>query len=262
MNSGVIALLTDFGLKDNYVGITKAVIAGIFPGVKFIDISHEVSSYDVRQAAFILRTSYNFFPQSTVFLAAIDPGVGSERKALAVKTKNYFFVGPDNGVLSLAVSADGIESIVELTQEEYFLKQVSSTFQARDIFASVSAFLAKGVAIERMGRIRQDLKHISIQAPEMKNHLMQGEIIFIDKFGNLVTNLPKSLLKGKEFEIEINGRKIDKIYNSYSQAKDEELFLSQGSFGYIEVSVKKAKAQKLIPAKTGDKLILRFKDVN
>ena len=147
----LITLTTDFGTRDWFVGTMKGVILGIQPRARVVDITHEIGGGEVRAGAFALRASYSFFPQGTVHIAVVDPGVGSPRRALAVQTANYFFVGPDNGVLSFALMRERIKSIHALENEKYFLKPVSRTFHGRDIFAPVAAHLSRGVSIQTFG---------------------------------------------------------------------------------------------------------------
>lgn len=258
-----IALLTDFGLKDNFVGVMKAVILKINPQVNLIDITHQVSPQNIWEAGFLLLKSYKFFPLKTIFLVVVDPGVGSERKALAIKTKNYYFVGPDNGVLSLASQEDGREKIVSLTNKKYFLKEISSTFQGRDIFSPVAGYLSKGISIDRFGPSLKKIKELSMPPLKKEGSTFLGEIIYIDHFGNLVTNLSledfKEFTQQRPFILKINSKFIDKFYPYYEKAKEKELFLCPGSFGYLEIALKNRSASSFLKAKLKDKFSLRCK---
>lgn len=254
----IVGLLTDFGEKDNYVGVMKGVILNINPKVKLVDITHRISPGDCRQAAFLLYKTFSFFPKKTVFLVVVDPGVGSKRLALAVKTNNYYFIGPDNGVLSLAVESDGIKKIITLKNRKYFLKNISSTFHGRDIFAPVAGFISKGMSIDNLGEQIKTFKRLKLPSPEIKNKVLTGEVIYIDHFGNLVTNIKKELffdfLKEKRFTAYLNRKKICNLYNFYAEAKNNEPFLVEGGFLLLEVSLRNSSAKKYFKAKIGSKL--------
>jgi hypothetical protein len=256
-----IALLTDFGIQDNYVGAMKGVILSINSGAILVDITHQIKPGSIRDAAFLLVKTYRYFPKKTVFLVVIDPGVGSERKALAIKTKNYYFVGPDNGVLAWAAKDDGIVKVVELKSKRYFLREVSSTFHGRDIFAPVSAYLAKGVVIEKLGPKLKGIKQLDLPQPKIKGNTLRGEVIYIDRFGNLVTNIKKdaflSFLGGRRFIARLNNRRITKICDFYSQAQEDKPFLVEGGFSLLEVSLKNKSAQEYFRTKIGGKIVIK-----
>ncbi len=247
-----IALLTDFGVKDNFVGVMKAVILKINPKVNLIDITHMISPQNIWEAGFLLYKSFRFFPKDTIFLVVVDPGVGSKRKALAIKTKNYYFVGPDNGVLSLASRKDGREKIINLTNKRYFLKEVFSTFHGRDIFSPVSAYLSKGVKIDNLGPSLRRIEELELPSPKIKGSTLVGQILYIDRFGNLVTNLNlrdfQRFTRGRRFKLKIKSKFITKFYPYYQKADDKELFLCPGSLGYLEISLKNSNASSFLEA--------------
>lgn len=242
-----IALITDFGLEDNYVGVMKGVMLGINSKVRFIDISHSISSYNVKEAAFLLAGSFSYFPKNTVFLVVVDPGVGSARKPIAIKTKNYYFVGPDNGVLSVAAGADGIEKVAILRNKRYFLPASSFTFHGRNIFSPVAAYLSKNITFSSLGENLKKIEKIEISKPNIKEGILEGEIIYVDKFGNLVTNIKKGQLKkilGKNFIGILKNKKIKRIVSCYEKGNPNEPFLIDGGFGYLEISLKNKSARK------------------
>lgn len=241
-----IALLTDFGLRDNYLGVMKGVIVKINPSVNLIDISHSITSHNVREGAFLLLKSYKYFPKNTIFLCLVDPGVGSERKVLILKTKNYFLIGPDNGVLTLAAQEEGIEKIINCTNTKFFLESISSTFHGRDIFAPLAAHLSKGVDLNEFGEPlkNKDIKKITLPFPKKIKGKIQAKIIYLDKFGNIITNIKKSDLKNSsKFKATLNKKTIKKIYNCYQEAEDNQPFFIEGSFGYLEISLKNKSAK-------------------
>lgn len=242
----IITLLTDFGLEDNFVGVMKGVILGINPVARIVDITHNVRPQDIMSAAFLLKGSYKYFPKGTIHLVVVDPGVGSKRKAIIVKTEDYIFVGPDNGVLSLALDECKIKKIIHITNVNYFLKPVSDTFHGRDVFAPVTGYLAKGIQLEKFGREVREYKKLDI--PKVKAG--KGQIIYIDRFGNLVTNIPK----GVSGKIQFKGISIDKISSSYAEVEIGRPLAIFGSFGNLEISIRNGSAKDYFRAKIGDEV--------
>jgi len=236
----VIALLTDFGLNDNFVGVMKGVIYRINPEAKIVDLFHQVESHNIRDAAFLLKGSYPYFPEGTIFLVVVDPGVGGERKSIIVKTKKHLFVAPDNGVLSFLKEKE-IKMIVEITNEEYFLKPVSSTFHGRDIFASVAAHLSKGKNVKNFGPVIREMEKLEFPEPQLKNNRLVGEVMYIDHFGNLITNISRDtflrFIEGKKFKIAIGKAKISKISSSYQEGKKGLPIAIFDSFDNLEISL-------------------------
>lgn len=252
----VIALLTDFGLTDNYVGVMKGVMLTINPAASIVDITHAISSHNIKQGAWVLGQSFSYFPHGTIFVVVVDPGVGSSRKSIAIKTKNYFFAGPDNGILSMAAKKDGIEKIIVLENKHYWLENICSTFHGRDIFAPVAAYLSSGVSVTSLGKKIDEIKQIDFTLPAIKNNEMRAEIIYGDTFGNLVTNIDdqtmQSFLKGKRFIASLNKKKIKTVCGCYSEAKENEPFFILGSSSLWEISLKNKSAKNYF-ALSGDK---------
>jgi len=254
----LVGFLSDFGLKDNFVGVVKAVILKINPSVKIVDISHEVRPQDILEASFILKSSFKFFPKGTIFLTVVDPGVGSKRKAIIVKTKDFYFVSPDNGLLSLVLKDEPPLKIIEITNDKYFLKPVSFTFQARDIFAPVAGYLSKGEPLNNFGISISHYKTLDIPSPLIKKNILEGEIIYIDHFGNLVTNIDERAFrfftKDKKFKIKLKNFFIDKLSLNYAEAENLRPIALIDSFGYLEISLKENNASKVLKLKKGDKI--------
>lgn len=254
----VISLITDFGLKDNFVGVMKAVILKINPQVRIVDISHEASPQDIRGAAFLLKSSYNYFPKGAVHLVVVDPGVGSRRKKLLIKTKNYFLVAPDNGVLSMALKEEPPVKIIEITNQKYFLKPTSSTFHGRDIFAPVCAYISKGEPIQRFGRIIKSFRDLELPKIKVDTQSLTGEVIQIDHFGNLTSNIPKDTLenfiKGKKFKIYIKEKIINKISRSYFESAPLKPVALIGSSNYLEIATNRGSARDYFKVDKGTKI--------
>ena len=256
---GIIALLTDFGLNDNFVGVMKGVIYRINPRAKIVDLCHQIESHNIHEAAFLLKSSCPYFPEGTVFLVVVDPGVGSERKSVIVETEKYLFVAPDNGVLSFLVERD-IKRIIQITNEEYFLKPVSRTFHGRDIFAPVVAHLSKGEKVENFGSSIRDIERLKFPEPQVKNNRLVGEIIYVDRFGNLITNINQDVflrfIKGKKFEIVIGKAKISKISSSYQEGKQGLPIAIFGSFDNLEISLYRDDASRRLNLDKGSKIYI------
>lgn len=259
----LISLITDFGLKDNFVGVMKAVILKINPYAQIIDISHQVKPQDIMEAAFLLRSSYNYFPKGTVHLVVVDPGVGSNRKKLLIKTKNYFFVGPDNGVLNLALKNEPPLKIIEITNQIYFLKPVSDTFHGRDIFAPVCAYVSKDKHnIEKFGGTIKSFKDLELPRVKTVSKSLTGEIIHIDRFGNLISNIDKdtlaSFIKNKKFKICIKDKSIDRLSCSYSEGLQLKPIALIDSFNYLEIAIHGGSAQNYLNIDKGAKINIKI----
>jgi len=190
----IITLTTDFGTQDWFGGTMKGVIFGVAPRATIVDITHEIPAGDIRAGAFALAASCRFFPKGTVHVAVIDPGVGGRRKAIAVQTANYFFVGPDNGVLSFALAREKIKSLHRLENPDCFLQPVSQIFHGRDIFAPVAAHLGCGTSVGKLGPAQKGFVRLSWPQPRVRRNRIEGEVVFIDRFGNAMTNIKNSSL--------------------------------------------------------------------
>jgi len=252
----IITLLTDFGTADYFVGAMKGVILSINEKAQIIDITHEIPPQIIASASFVLRSCYKDFPKKTIFVAVVDPGVGSSRRAILVETEKYLFLAPDNGLLSFVFEEEKNFSVYELTDERFFRRPLSQTFHGRDIFAPVAAHLSRGVSPEEFGISVKDFIILKQKQPKrVSANRIEAEIIYIDRFGNLVTNLKKTDLSAG-FVLEINGARIEKQQSFYRQAGEGEFFMIWGSAGFLEVAVFEASAKSLLNAKIGEKIYL------
>jgi len=258
----VVALLTDFGLNDSFVAQMKAVILKINPSANIVDISHGVDSSDIYGGAFLLWSSFAYFPKGTIFVGVVDPGVGSSRRAIIIKTKNYYFVGPDNGILTIAAWRDGIEKIVEIKNTKYCLQQNSCTFHGRDIFASVAGYLSRGVKLLRFGTVSKKFKQIVFPAFVVDGAVLKAKIIYIDKFGNLVTNIDYGDLKrftaDKNFQAFLRGKRFDRYHDIYADGGSRPFFI-KGSSSFLEISLKNKSAKDYFGVKCPQADILRIR---
>lgn len=249
-----ITLLSDFGLRDGYVASMKGVILGIAPSARIVDISHLVAPQDIRSASFVLFTAYRFFPAGTVHLAVVDPGVGSERKALAVRTQSSFFVGPDNGIFSLILHHEAGYEARSLENPDLRLHPVSATFHGRDIFAPAAAHLARGIAFDQLGPVTEPVTAQWSLPIETKSGL-EGEIIHIDRFGNCVTNVALSAIErfapSSGWTVQAGNIRRLHVCLTYSQVRPGEALALEGSSGYIEIAVNRGSAAASLGLHTG-----------
>jgi len=257
--SGVIALLTDFGLKDHYVGVMKGVILRINPEARLVDISHDIPSHGVLDAYFLLSNTYRYFPDGTIFVTVVDPGVGTDREILALQTDRYTFLAPDNGVLGFLEKEGRIRRAVHVRNRKYALEPVSSTFHGRDIFAPAAAHLSRGVDLLRMGPEAERMQKIAAPAPRVtREGVITGEVVSIDRFGNLVTNIPgEPLASADTLEIRVGDVTIDRLSRSYAEGKKGRAIALVGSTGNLEISVNRGQARKKTGAKVGDAVRVR-----
>ncbi|MBI9074285.1 MAG: SAM-dependent chlorinase/fluorinase [Desulfatibacillum sp.] len=264
---GIITLLTDFGLTDEYVGVMKGVILGINPGAKIVDLTHHVPAQSIRAASFILKTSYDYFPAGTVHVAVVDPHVGSERKILAVKMRDHYFLSPDNGLLVPLLEDAQDPLIVSIANHELCLPFISHTFHGRDIFAPVAAHLSLGLDLEKLGPSLpfEDIQKFEQSREEQKDELLLGQVVWADHFGNLLTTVSQAGLKiftqGRSLDdlsIEINGHKISGIVDTYVQAHPGSLVALIGSRGFLEIAVSMGNAKEQLQAGPGARVAISF----
>lgn len=246
----IITLATDFGEKDYFVGAVKGVLLSINPKVKIVDITHQLEPFNLISAAFTLKNSYACFPKETIHLAVVDPRVGGKRKPILIQTEKYFFVGPDNGIFSLI--EEPLKKIIHLTDPKYFLNPVSSTFHARDIFAPVSAYLSLGIKVEEFGKPIKKIVKIEVPKPQFQKDKTIGEIIQVDNFGNLITNIrPENLKRGIK-AIKIKDKKILTISQTFSDTPKGEFLAYWGSAGFLEIGVNCGSAAQVLNSRVGD----------
>jgi S-adenosylmethionine hydrolase len=257
-----IALLTDFGLRDWYVGTMKAVILSINPTVQIVDVTHEIPSGNIMAGAFALSASCSYFPQGTVFLAVVDPGVGSDRKAIAVKTDRYCFVGPDNGLFSLALENALVVEMRLLDNRSLFLPNTSASFHGRDIFAPVAARLAGGADMAQLGSLATSYEKLEWCLPIVERHKIQGKVVYIDHFGNAITNIVASkyldslVLSSRNcnstnLKITLAPEKVIPFVSHYNAVKPNTPLALIGSHGFLEIALNGGSAAILLKLQPG-----------
>jgi S-adenosylmethionine hydrolase len=240
----VIALVTDFGTRDHYAGTMKGVALGICPDAALVDITHEVAPHDVLGGALELAAAYRYFPAGTVFLVVVDPGVGSTRRGIAAEAGDYRFVAPDNGVLTVVFNETAPRRVVELTERKYARPTVSRTFEGRDRFAPAAAWLAKGIELGALGRSAGTIHRLDVPAPRVGTDRIEGEVLRVDRFGNLISNIDRRAFDrlGTAIEVTVSGRSVPRIVSTYADVAAGEVCALFGSSDHLEVAANGASA--------------------
>ena len=266
-SEAIITLTTDFGLDDAYVAAMKGVILEINPGATIIDISHSIEPQNIRQGAFVLSTAFSYFPQDSVHLVVVDPGVGSPRRAIILETDSAIFVAPDNGVLSYVIQASSTKRVskptlmklprelqaFEITNSKYWHHPVSSTFHGRDVFAPVAAHVSLGIPLHELGQPIASVNVFPLSRPQTAaDGSFIGHILHIDHFGNLITDITSQDLPSGGYSIQVAGHKIGSLSHSYEQSPN--LLALIGSSGQLEIALKGGSAARLLRSKLGDEL--------
>ncbi len=272
-SSRIITLTTDFGTSDVYVGVMKGVILSINPDVEIIDITHSVSPQDIYEAAFTIRAAYRYFPKDTIHVVVVDPGVGSERQPIVCQTDIAYFVCANNGVLSrvlqdIETDDTNTPKSVVIENASYILPQVSNTFHGRDIFSPVAAHLSLGVALSQFGAPIQDLVRFTVPTIQTIDNTLTGQIIKIDSFGNLITNISEDTLtafllsvsndaEAVDFEIIAGNTSITKLNSFYAESEAGEPLAIIGSFGLLEIAINLGNAETVLGMKRDDRIVVR-----
>ncbi len=275
--ASIVTLTTDFGLSDGYVGVMKGVLLTVRPQAQLVDITHDIEPGNVRQAAFVLGTSYRYFPKDTVHVVVVDPGVGTERNALCLEGLGQYFVGPDNGVFSFILADASDESgvqpdesgegpsprvlsrdfeAVRLTNEQFWLREVSNTFHGRDIFAPVAARLPETALMDLGEPVDSILAYPRPMARIDGQGRMAGEVLHVDRFGNLITSIRREQLEGEIVKGTIEGHPFSGLVRGYGDG--DNLFALIGSSGYVEVAVRDGSAAARTGARVGSEVVLEW----
>lgn len=255
----MITLLSDFGLRDPYVAEMKAVILTICPEAKIVDITHEISKFDIRMGAFILASAAPYFPRGTVHVGVVDPGVGTERRPIIVESRRALYVGPDNGLLILAAQGEGLKRVYHITNEDFMLPGVSRTFHGREIFSPAGAYLSKGIKPGKFGPEISDFVRPSFVKTRFSEGKVFGEVLHVDDFGNIITNIPTPWLKkikaaeGSSLVVKLGKRtEVLRFCRAYGEVSVDTPLAIIGSSSFLEISVNQGNAAELFRAKTGD----------
>jgi S-adenosyl-L-methionine hydrolase (adenosine-forming) len=260
--NAIITLTTDYGTNDHLVGTLKGVILKINPDVAIVDITHNVTPFDLLDGALAIGSAYSYFPPKTVHVVVVDPGVGTERRPLLVSAANQYFIAPDNGVLSMIYEREPEGLVVRnANAEHYYLQPVSKTFHGRDIFAPVAAWLTKGWQTSGMGDEIEDYKRFALPRPKETDGVVKGVILRADAFGNLITNLrqedlPESAAQDGAIKLQIGMQAVSKFVETFAQGNGAEPFAYLGSSGFVEIGVNKGNAARTLGLGRGTAVVL------
>lgn len=256
----VIALMTDFGTRDWYVASMKGVICSIAPDASIVDITHDIPVGSIATGAFTLLACYRYYPQGTVFVAVVDPGVGGTRRAIVARTETYTFVGPNNGVLAPCLQEADRVDVRELTRTRYHHEPVSHTFHGRDIFAPCGAHAARGVAFNRLGPRVDDFQTMTTPVPLVQGSSIGGRVLHVDRFGNAITNIPLSMVRetlGEDHIEAVVGRRQLPYHRYYAEVRQGRPLALEGSSGFVEISVNRGSAARRFGLKVGSRVVVR-----
>lgn len=261
----IVTLTTDFGEQDYYVGAMKGVILDVCPDTEVIDLCHNVLPYDILDAAFTIAQSYRWFPLRTVHLVVVDPGVGTQRRPILVSGDRHFFIGPDNGVFSFIYPEQEKLTVWHITGDHYFHQPVSNTFHARDVFAAVAGWLAKGVEARQFGDEIEDYVKLSIpKAQAVNDKSWKGMVLKVDRFGNVITSIAAADCPAlfaeptPPFKLTAGGKDITKLVPNYAEGGQGEIFALLGSSGYLEIATNRGGAGKLLGLNRGAEVTLQL----
>jgi S-adenosylmethionine hydrolase len=248
--SGIITLTTDFGLSDPYVAMMKGVILTINPEAQVVDVSHQIRAGSIIQGAGLVLETFPFFPKGTVHVAVVDPGVGSERRLMGMEVSGHAFVGPDNGIFWPIIEGHKSKKIIHLTESRYFLPSISHTFHGREVFAPIAAHLSQGVSLERMGPELCDPVRLHVPNPQVREGTLYGQIIRVDNFGNLISNLHRKdlepFLESSEPVIEVGNLTIKRLRAIYADEQEGEPLALINSSDWLEIAVNLGRATQYV----------------
>jgi S-adenosylmethionine hydrolase len=260
----IITLTTDYGTNDHLVGVMKGAILKINPDAQIVDITHNITPFDLLEGALAIASAYPYFPPRTIHVMVVDPGVGTERRPLLVSGQNQYFLAPDNGVLSGVYEKEHPVVVRHITSEHYFAQPVSKTFHGRDIFAPVAAWLSKNWQPTSMGEEITDFKRFAMPRPKEADGLLKGVVLKADSFGNLITNLraedltPETLEKG-EINLQVGSHPVTRLVPTFASGNAGEAVAYIGSSGYLEIAVNKGNAARTLGIGRGAPVLLAKK---
>ncbi len=256
--SPLITLTTDFGSRDGYVAQMKGVILGINPQARVIDVTHDIESFDIMEAALVIRGLSEYFPAGTVHLAVVDPGVGSNRRGIVMRLNGRFYVGPDNGLFSLVFARSHAREVREISNSNLFLRRPHPTFHGRDVFAPAAAHLSMGIAFDAVGAVVEDPVILSIPEPIQTEDGIEGEIIHLDRFGNLSSNIESGMLHRPVDSVQTGGWEIKGIKTFFSEVPTGAPIAVINSFGFLEIAVNLGNASLDLGVQKGSRVKVKW----
>jgi len=259
--NGIVTLTTDFGINDPYAGIMRGAVLSANPRATVVDITHGIPAHNIMAAAFTFANAYGFFPEGTVHAAVVDPGVGGGRKNIAVMAGKYYFVGPDNGILSIALAREGILSIREISNPAFLRDIISNTFHGRDVFAPCAGMLSGGSSFENIGPVFTDYRKLSYPQPVIERDTLTGEVLVIDSFGNMVTNITETLFRSftgsRSFEVYFASERFTRLASKYEEVPAGKPLAIIGSTGHLELSMSSGNAAEYFMSAAGSVVSVR-----
>jgi S-adenosylmethionine hydrolase len=263
VSNPIITLTTDFGTSDHLAGVLKGVILKILPNATIVDISHQVVPMDLLDGALTIGSAYSYFPPRTVHVVVVDPGVGTQRRPILVRTEQHYFVAPDNGVLSVVYEREPSVKVRHITAEHYFLSPVSETFHGRDVFAPVAAWLAKTYQTEVFGEEVTDFVRFTLPRAKPNGAALKGVVLRVDAFGNLMTNLtaedvPSEMVAAGKIKLQVGKACVERLAQTFAQGEAGEPIAVIGSSGFLEVAVNRGHAARTLGAQRGSEVILEL----
>jgi S-adenosyl-L-methionine hydrolase (adenosine-forming) len=261
LTNPIITLTTDYGTNDHLVGVMKGAILRVNPDARIVDITHQVTPFDLLEGALAIASSYAYFPVRSIHVVVVDPGVGTERRPLLVSGQNQYFIAPDNGVLSGVYDKEQNFAVRHLTSEHYFMQPVSKTFHGRDVFAPVAGWLSKHWQPASMGEVIEDFKRFAMPKPKESEGLLKGVVMKVDGFGNLITNFrtedlsPETMEKG-EIHLQVGSQAVTRMVHMFASGNAGEPVAYIGSSGYLEIAVNKGNASKALGIGRGTPVLL------
>ena len=257
-DSVAITLTTDFGTRDGFVAQMKGIILGINPRARLIEVTHDIRPFAVLEGALVLKGIARYFPRGTIHVAVVDPGVGSSRRCIAVSSDGRIYVGPDNGLLSLAIPPATTVEVREIRNPEFMLPEPHPTFHGRDIFAPAAAHLSLGKPMDRVGPLVSDSVRLAIPAVERTPEGLQGEVIYMDRFGNLSTNIEATMLDRPAKEIVVGNTRLTEVKRCYQEVPEGEPLALVNSFGLLEIAVNRGDASATLDVGVGDRVAVTW----
>ncbi|MBN8662339.1 MAG: SAM-dependent chlorinase/fluorinase [Candidatus Obscuribacter phosphatis] len=253
----LITFTSDFGTNDGYTGSVKGVIHNIFPQAQIVDICHQIEPWNVASGAWIIASAYKYFPKGTIHIVVVDPQVGSSQKRILVQGESELFIAPDNGILSLVMKEQASWKAYELNKKEYWLPYVSNTFHTRDIFAPVAAHIAAGASPSEVGTeiAVQSLHYLENQEVCTTGGIVSGRVVHVDRFGNLITNIPNDKVKPKSACF-LDDLKVGSVNNTYSSVTEGMAVAFPASHGFLEIAIHQGRANEILKAKVGSQVAL------
>lgn len=263
--SPLLTLTTDFGIRDAYVAAMKGTMLSIHPAIRFIDITHNITPQDVMEAAFVLTEAAPYFPEGTIHLVVVDPGVGTARRPVALRQGRHTFVGPDNGLFALLLDGELPDELVVLDRPEFWrTPDISDTFHGRDVFAPVAAHLAAGRTLAELGSPIESLKRLHWALPIDDDQGVQGWVVHVDRFGNCITNIPRPLFdrqrNGRQVKCFVGNAILESVHTTYGDTEAGEPLLLFGSSNLLEIAVNTGNASDLLDIRKGTPVNVLFKE--